>query len=281
MAFVPGDHEQRSITRLREHYEIEKELASKLRIASREERLILYSSLYNELFQRVPDHPQLTRKTSVERTRAIVAAQMRVLGQFLSRELTFLEVGPGDCSLSLEVAQHVRNVFAVDVSDEITKGVTPPRNFKLVISDGCTIPLPRESVDIAYSHQLMEHLHPDDAVEQLRNVYNVLVPGGMYVCITPNRLSGPHDISRHFDAMATGFHLKEYTNTELSRLFRQVGFSRVAVCVERHDHCALTHPLPVIMREALLCLLPYKLRRPIAVGSPMRELLGIQMIGTK
>ena len=30
-----------------------------------------------------------------------------------------------------------------------------------------------------------------------------------------------------FDPVARGFHLKEYTNTELARLFRKVGFSRV------------------------------------------------------
>ena len=71
----------------------------------------------------------------------------------------------------------------------------------------------------------MEHLHPDDAVDQLKNIYNALVNGGKYICITPNRLTGPHDISKYFDNVATGFHLKEYTVTELSGLFREVGFS--------------------------------------------------------
>ena len=62
----------------------------------------------------------------------------------------------------------------------------------------------------------MEHLHPDDALEQLQNIYSALVPGGIYLCITPNRLSGPQDVSRDFDMVATGFHLKEYTISELS-----------------------------------------------------------------
>jgi predicted SAM-dependent methyltransferase len=38
-----------------------------------------------------------------------------------------------------------------------------------------------ESVDLAYSNQLMEHLHPDDASEQLANVYRALKPGGVTV----------------------------------------------------------------------------------------------------
>jgi hypothetical protein len=31
----------------------------------------------------------------------------------------------------------------------------------------------------------MEHLHPEDAFEQLRNIIRALAPGGRYVCITP------------------------------------------------------------------------------------------------
>jgi SAM-dependent methyltransferase len=281
VAQAAGNRANRTIERLREHYEIEKELAGRLRSASRQDRRSLYTSLYNELFQRVPDHPQLTRKASVERTQTIVAAQMRILDRFLSRESTFLEVGPGDCSLSLEVAQHVRQVIAVDVSDEITKGVAAPRNFRLVISDGCSIPVPRESVDIAYSHQLMEHLHPDDAMEQLQNIHYALAHGGVYICITPNRLSGPHDISRYFDPVASGFHLKEYTNTELRRLFLQVGFSTVRACVEEYDHFNLIHPSSIIIYEALLRLLPHRLRRRVAGGPRMRRLLGVQLVGIK
>jgi len=60
-----------------------------------------------------------------------------------------------------------------------------PANFTLIISDGCSIPAQRNSVDVAYSNQLMEHLHPDDALEQVHNVLDVLKPGGVYICITP------------------------------------------------------------------------------------------------
>jgi hypothetical protein len=52
----------RSPERIRHHYEVEKELASKLRSASREQRRELYSKVYEELWKRVPDHPMLTRK---------------------------------------------------------------------------------------------------------------------------------------------------------------------------------------------------------------------------
>ena len=101
-----------------------------------------------------------------------------------------------------------------------------PGNFRLRLSDGVTVPVPAGSADVVYSHQLMEHLHPDDAAEQLREIVAALVPGGAYVCVTPSRLSGPHDISRHFDAQARGLHLKEYTPTELMALFARAGFAQ-------------------------------------------------------
>ena len=40
---------------------------------------------------------------------------------------------------------------------------------------------------------------PEDAVEQLRHLHAALAPGGVYLCITPSRLTGPHDISYLFD----------------------------------------------------------------------------------
>ena len=79
--------------------------------------------------------------------------------------------------------------------------------------------------------QLMEHLHPDDALDQLQNIFTALTSAGVYLCITPNRLNGPHDISMYFDEVATGFHLHEYTITELSDLFKKVGFSKVRVYI--------------------------------------------------
>jgi hypothetical protein len=65
-------------------------------------------------------------------------------------------------------------------------------------------------------------------------VGRALKPGGRYLVVTPNRLSGPHDISRAFDDVARGFHLKEYTYGELSRALRQAGFRRVRVFQRLH-----------------------------------------------
>ena len=212
---------------IREHYEVEKELANKLKQSSKEERKYLYASLYDELFQRVPHHPMLTRKTSSEETQKYVSKQMNFLKRFLRKDQIFAEIGPGDCSLSFEICKYVKKIYGIDASKEISSQTVIPDNFQKIISDGVSVPLPPNSVNIVYSDQLIEHLHPDDVIEHLVNIKNVLVRRGKYICVTPNRLFGPHDISLYFDDVASGFHLKEYTFSELKKIFKKAGFALV------------------------------------------------------
>ena len=47
------------------------------------------------------------------------------------------------------------------------------------------------------------------------------------MCITPNRLIGPGDISGYFGYEPIGFHLKEYTDLELRTLLQSVGFKKI------------------------------------------------------
>lgn len=266
-------------------YKLEKELAHKLNSATREERLKfnLYTTAYNEFFAKLPQHPVQKLKDDPESTASVVDSWMPALKPFLRPEMTFLEIGPGDCSLSLEIAKVAKKVYAVDVSDEVTKDLDLPPNFELVISNGCSVCVPENSVDVAYSHQMMEHLHPEDAFEQLQNLYKVLRPGGVYVCITPNRLSGPHDTSMFFDDIATGWHLKEYTVGELHDLFHAVGFSKVSYFKIRNNR-QIELPLNVLILtliklcEGTLEALPASLRRDLALKLLFR---GITIAGTK
>jgi hypothetical protein len=143
---------QRTEKQLLEHYEIERKLADRLRNASKNERRTLYKLLYEELYRLIPHHPQLTRKTSPEERQEAIKNQMKLLNKFLYKNASFLEVGPGDCTLALEVAKFVKEVHAVDVSKTITEASNTPGNFKLHLSDGFSIPVPENSIDIIYSN---------------------------------------------------------------------------------------------------------------------------------
>ena len=273
--------ETRSRERVRDHYLIEKELAARLRNATKEKRRQLYTTVYDELFQRVPDHPQLLLKREDHWRRREVLDRLKLLSNYLRPEATFLEIGPGDCALSIEAARRVRKVFAVDVSREIAAGVKLLENLELAISDGCSIPVPAGSIDIAYSDQLMEHLHPDDAVEQLGNIYKALAPGGVYVCITPNRWSGPHDVSRYFDDSASGFHLREYTVGELARMFSGCGFRRLRVLIGSGGFHAAVPVALVRIIETLLAMFPRRFGRTLARQLPLRLILGAKLVARK
>ncbi|HWQ03481.1 MAG TPA: class I SAM-dependent methyltransferase, partial [Candidatus Nitrosotenuis sp.] len=268
----------RTREQIEQHYRVERELADRLRRASRAERRKLYPLVYDELFARVPSHPMLARKSSPEDSARDVARQMRLLQQFLKPECVFLEIGPGDCALSFEVARQVKKVYAVEVSAAIASRAETPANFELILSDGCSITLPDASVDVVYSNQLMEHLHPEDALEQLRDIQRILRPGGVYVCLTPDRLTGPHDVSYGFDAEPTGFHLKEYTAAELADLFRSVGFRDVKACLAIASRYFMMSVAAYRFWESLVAILPAGIRSAKRHMLPMRLFLDLRMV---
>ncbi len=275
------DVEIRDAARIRAHYDIERRLARQLLEAPKGARTQLYSALYDELFRSVPDHPQLTRKKSRALSERAARRKMALVGRYLRPDAAFLEIGPGDCALAFAAAKRVRSVTAVDVSAEIAGRTDQPANFELVISDGTSVPVADGSIDVVYSNQLMEHLHPEDAVEQLRNIYRALRPGGAYICITPNRVSGPHDVSGYFDRVATGFHLREYTYAELLALCRAVGFRRFHAYAGG-EGLYVRCPLALLrLGEACLGRLPWPVRKTLARSRPGRAFLGIDLVAFK
>lgn len=273
---------QRSPADLRRHYDIERELADRLRHALPGDRPHLYRTVYDELFARVPDHSQLSRKQSDVLQQEATARQMHLLGRFLRPQTAYLEIGPGDCHLATTVASLVSHVYALDVSETIIGKRPWPANFTPVVFDGICINLPPGSVHVAYSHQLLEHLHPDDALEQLKGVWQALAPGGVYVCTTPHRFSGPHDISKYFDAEATGFHLKEYCYRELRSLFLEAGFRSTSAWGGLKGYFVRLPNAPVLALEAILGGAPPRLRRRLAKSLPLRPVFdSVTIVGYK
>jgi len=219
---MPRGRSRESVQR---QYEVERRLADRLKRGTPEERAALYSRMYDELFAAVPDHPRLVRRDDPQRTSRANTGKMALLRRVLGDESVVLEFAPGDCRFAAELSGRVRRVYAVDISDQ-TGGLELPDNVRLVLYDGREVELP-EPVDIAFSDQLIEHLHPEDTSLHFALVHRLLKPGGVYVVRTPHRLTGPHDISRGFSDHAEGFHLKEWTYGELSELILASGFRQV------------------------------------------------------
>jgi hypothetical protein len=281
---VPGGTRTRA--RIEYHFDVERELAKRLKFASRERRRLLYTSVYNELFARVVDHPQFLAIINPETRRRRILRQVRFLETLMGGGRHFAEIGPGDCALSIEMCARATTVAAVDVSNEITRHAIVPDNFSLVISDGASVPLQKGAIDLIYSDQLMEHLHPEDAAEQLADIYHALRLGGTYFMITPNAALGPHDVTKYFDQDSPqGLHLKEYCYGELDALLRQAGFARCYALLGAAGRYVRVPISWMRVPEKLIGSLPRTIRRLLIrnkfVRPVLNTLLGARVLAIK
>jgi SAM-dependent methyltransferase len=271
-----------SADQIRNRLDLEVQLAAQLRRAERAQRPALYRACYDRYYSEFPE----VHQEAPEREQRITAYEATFARRFLKPEDVVVELGPGRCYLAFALAAHVREVIGIDVSEVVSAATGRPANFRLLLGDGVHIPLANDSTDLVVSAQLMEHVHPDDAEEQLREIWRVLRPGGRYVCVTPNRLYGPHDDSRFADNLpivdgtfvATGFHLKEYTNAELAALFRRAGFRRLrAYAGARGRYVPLPVPAVTLLERALRRI-PVRVRSRINL---LRLVLGSRMVAEK
>ncbi|SEG60134.1 class I SAM-dependent methyltransferase [Bosea lathyri] len=267
----------RAPDRIYAHYLLERELAARLMAAPASQRGEVYGAVYNELFARLSDHPQNTRNT--EESQAITW-QLSLLRNLVPAGARFAEIGAGDAKVSLGLCDLCSETVAFDVSDSVLSAGPKPANFRFEKIDGLHLPFPTGSFDFVYSNQLMEHLHPDDAIAQLSEIHRVLRSGGVYLCITPNRHTGPHDVSKYYDATPTGFHLKEYTYADLSRLFRDSGFSRTAAIWKKGRRHIVVPGWAGMVLETVFARLFRRGSGPVT-QRVVRNIMGVNLIGYK
>lgn len=254
----------RSREQLREQFEVERELADRLRHSSFDERRHLYRDLYDELFRRIPHHGDVMDKASRADALSRNWRELSLLRRFLHPGTSFLEIGAGNCTIAREVATRVARVYALEVSHEIVRNLELPGNLDVILYDGCTIPVASDSIDVVFSNQVVEHVHPDDVIGQFRQIRGILKRRGTFICLTPHRFSGPHDISRFFSPVAAGFHLYEYTSEELSGLLKRAGFSRVRQLVGAKGRYFTLPNTPFKLLERIVDGLPSAGRRRVA-----------------
>ncbi|MBQ3653780.1 MAG: class I SAM-dependent methyltransferase [Synergistaceae bacterium] len=83
-----------------------------------------------------------------------------------------------------------------------------------------------ESIDIFYADNVFEHMFPDEFPEIMKLLTAKLKHGALLFLFIPNRLCGPHDVSKNFLKMgqrATGFHTMEQSYRDVTECFRCYG----------------------------------------------------------
>jgi len=222
---LPAD---RTYEQLKNHYLVEKEIADRIKKASPAERREIYATMYDELFAKVPDHPRLTIRDTPELTLKSNRSKFSQLKNLIKRETVFAEFAPGDCKFSIFMCDHVKQVYAIDISDQSSQEDVKPDNFKLIIYNGYDLDeMNDNTIDVLYSDQLIEHFHQDETKPHFAIGCRILKEGGIYIFRTPHTRSGPVDISMYFSEEAEGFHLKEWTYSELYVLLKDVGFRKI------------------------------------------------------
>ncbi len=214
------------------HYLAEKELANKLKSSDRENRPDIYRTMYAELLKKVPEHGRLSESVSNEEMEVGLSRQECLIKPYISKETILLEFAPGTCRFAYKEAEKVAKVIAVDISDQrIEEENQQPKNLEHIIYDGYNLNVDKESIDLIFSNQFIEHIHPDDISLHLKLANSLLKTGGRYVFSTPHLYMGPWDISAGFSEVAEGFHLKEWTCSELDEVLRKAGFTNTMIKV--------------------------------------------------
>ena len=158
----------RSFNQVLNHYLVEKSIADRLKVSIREERKSIYRTMYEELFNKVPDHPRLTRRNSSYLTDVANKHKFSVVNKFIREQDIFVEFAPGDCKFALEVSKRVKQVLGIDISDQHDMAESLPGNFRLIVYDGYNLDsINDNSIDVAFSYQLIEHFHHKDTVLHL------------------------------------------------------------------------------------------------------------------
>jgi SAM-dependent methyltransferase len=254
-------------------YQDEKRLADALRRAGPAERLELYPRVYREYYAA---HPGSMAPSGPSKIRRLLSP----FRHLLQPGFVVAEIGCGDGQLASAVSDYVQTVYVYDVTDIRSPNA---KRDKIVFSayGGVQLPERRDFFDLVFSTDVLEHLHPDDASAHLASVYQSLKPGGIFYCYTPNRICGPHDVSRHYSRVAQGLHLQEYSNRQLQGIVRGAGFGDVSFRVAHKGKVLGDSTSNLLYVERVVEWLPWRLRRILLSLTRMRDVLGVRLVARK
>jgi ArsR family transcriptional regulator len=147
--------------------------------------------------------------------------------------MVIADLGAGEGTLSLLLAQHAKRVIAVDNSEKMVEygaGIAVRNgvnNLEYRIGDLEELPLDDGEVDLALFHQSLHHaIHPQKAVKE---AWRVLRPGGRIVVM---------DLLRHRFEEAREMYADVwlgFSELELGDLLRGAGFITVEASVVHRD----------------------------------------------
>lgn len=219
---------------------LEFEYAKRLRECPVQERRALYIEAYSAVSELAVERFKSDRPE--DRTAGTSKKTVALISKFTHKTDRVLEVGCGRGYTCFMLSSHVKSLIGIEISNS---GIRESRaissqmglkniEFKQISATDLVDNFEPNSFNICTCIDVLEHLHPEDAKDHLYQAFKVLKPGGIYFIQMPNRLTGPHDITKtEFpDAKeALGFHLNESTYKEIISLMKAIGFVKFRIVI--------------------------------------------------
>ncbi len=217
---------------------------------------------------------------------------LKLLSGYQSRGIKkpkLFEVGYGSGAVLEEVAKAGFGVAGIEVStrmrEQALRRLPEEAHHGVFLGDFLSLDLGQDNgtFQVAYWNDVFEHLPPDENLDYLRKLHDLLAPGGVLVTITPNWHLRPGDVTGLYKpprSEAEGFHLREYTLREMTKLLKQAGFAKVTMplFVTRQSTALFGNGLINFKRflEPALEYLPYGLTRLLCRGFAMSCTLAVR-----
>jgi SAM-dependent methyltransferase len=210
--------------RRRQQFEFERLLRQEILNSPRELRTSVVASAYERLFAAFPDHSVFDASPEERLRKGRLSAGMIV--PLLPKSGRVLEVGCGRGDTLTAISALGYECIGLEPSDHM-RDICTANGMSVCFGTADRLDFPEKYFDGVFCQEVLEHLHPDDVSCFFVEAFRVLRPGGVLSVETPNKTTGPQDISRGFTAVAQGLHLKEWTISEIWDHFQVAGFMNV------------------------------------------------------
>lgn len=138
---------------------------------------------------------------------------------------SIVDFGCGTGRMSEFMAKDFKKVIGLDISRTmIAQGkqrLKKLQNVKLLETDGKTIPLPNNSVDLVFSYLVFQHIKTRSMVKNtFKEIYRILKPYGIFKVLL--RSDTQKDMNRWWSGV-------EYNEQSIKKVYAKIGFSLLKV----------------------------------------------------
>jgi (2Fe-2S) ferredoxin/SAM-dependent methyltransferase len=154
-----------------------------------------------------------------------VQAYFDGIWDLLGADKTVLDIGCGIGRMDEFVAPHVGQLVGVDVSGEMVRKAAERLahlpNVRFVEGDGFSLPVDDASIDLIFTHIVLQHTPRHVTHSYFRDAFRALKPGGDLVFQMPEAVPGAPKDPPGDDT----FEMRFWKEDDLRRAIEQVGFA--------------------------------------------------------